>query len=344
MMDKDYVFISYSSTDSGYVQQLVDVLKECQIAYWKAPEMIPAGSNYAKEIPKAIRDCSVFLLVLSGTSQNSIWVEKEVDAAICNHKQIIPVKIDDTSLNDMFRFYLNNVQTVEVETKYNMPLSDEMCNMLKKVFKEVMATVKKEATHTEVIQKDNIQADMPQQKASCSDENAESDKKLELTQKSKLVQTPESDHKRNLNRNQDKNKNRNLVDTRSNAFRLNKVPIQCEYCGGLVKQTTMGVYHCVECNAEHYDDLQKVRNFLEEVGTATPAVISKSTGVSIRTIEYFWQNDLVDRPRTIEEKRKCSKCGAVIEVGYLCESCRLKQNRVESNKKKGVWHSEVWRK
>ncbi len=207
MMDKDYVFISYSSTDSGYVQQLVDVLKECQIAYWKAPEMIPAGSNYAKEIPKAIRDCSVFLLVLSGTSQNSIWVEKEVDAAICNHKQIIPVKIDDTSLNDMFRFYLNNVQTVEVETKYNMPLSDEMCNMLKKVFKEVMATVKKEATHTEVIQKDNIQADMPQQKASSSDENEVSDKKLELTQKSKLVQTPESDHKRNLNRNQDKNKN-----------------------------------------------------------------------------------------------------------------------------------------
>lgn len=112
MTDTNSVFISYSSKDDRFVNQLVNVIKELGISYWKAPEMIPAGSSYAREIPRAIRECEVFLLVLSKSSQTSIWVEKEIDSAINNRKTIVPVKIDEVPLCELFRFYLNNVQTI----------------------------------------------------------------------------------------------------------------------------------------------------------------------------------------------------------------------------------------
>lgn len=106
------IFISYSSKDSEFVEKILNILERAQIEYWKAPEMIPAGSNYAKEIPKAIQACEACLFVVSKDSQESIWVEKEIDSMINFRKHLIPIKIDDEPLNDMYKFYLNNVQMI----------------------------------------------------------------------------------------------------------------------------------------------------------------------------------------------------------------------------------------
>ena len=106
------VFISYCSKDERYIRKMTQMLDKMGISYWIAPDMIPAGSNYAREIPGAIQCCEVFLLVLSKNSQQSIWVEKEIDSAINYRKTIVPFQIDDEPLTDMFRFYLNNVQTI----------------------------------------------------------------------------------------------------------------------------------------------------------------------------------------------------------------------------------------
>ena len=89
------IFISYSSKDSEFVEKILNILERAQIEYWKAPEMIPAGSNYAKEIPKAIQACEACLFVVSKDSQESIWVEKEIDSMINFRKHLIPIKIDD---------------------------------------------------------------------------------------------------------------------------------------------------------------------------------------------------------------------------------------------------------
>lgn len=124
MADKKTVFISYSSKDREFVKQLVQTLKAMGIVCWVAPEMIPAGSSYAREIPKAIRECEVFLLLLSKTSQDSIWVEKETDSAISNRKNIIPFQLDDTPLNETFRFYLNNVQMISYAQNPEMAMQE----------------------------------------------------------------------------------------------------------------------------------------------------------------------------------------------------------------------------
>lgn len=107
------VFISYSSKNEKEVSEVIGALEKAAISYWKAPEMIPAGSNYAREIPQAIAGCQVFLLVLSAQSQQSIWVEKELDCAINHRKTIVPVQITGEPMSDMFRFYLNNVQLID---------------------------------------------------------------------------------------------------------------------------------------------------------------------------------------------------------------------------------------
>lgn len=106
------VFISYSSLNQKEIEWITELLFEMDIPYWKAPEMIPVGSNYAQEIPRAIKECGVFLVCVSKEAQNSIWIEKEIDSAINHRKHIIPVRLDATPLNDLFTFYLNNVQAI----------------------------------------------------------------------------------------------------------------------------------------------------------------------------------------------------------------------------------------
>lgn len=138
-MSEKKVFISYSSKDFLYAKGIAAMLKEIGVSYWKAPEMIPAGSNYAREIPVAIRECDVFLLLVSASSQKSMWVEKELDSALNNRKEILPIKLDNEPLDDLFKFYLNNIQMIS----YDME-KDELLELLKLELKGEVSTIVKE--------------------------------------------------------------------------------------------------------------------------------------------------------------------------------------------------------
>ena len=104
------VFISYSTMDLGPAEKIRDVLEQNRIPCWMAPRDIPSGSNYAKEIPVAIRACKVFLLILSANAQKSNWVVKELDNAVNAGKIIVPLMLEDCPLNDEFNFLLTGAQ------------------------------------------------------------------------------------------------------------------------------------------------------------------------------------------------------------------------------------------
>lgn len=108
-MKKD-VFISYSSRDFDKVNSVKNILEINGISCWMAPQCIPTGSSYAKEIPMAIKNCKVFLLMLTSKSQESQWVPKEVSLALSETKCVIPFVIEDCILTDMFNFFLTDVQ------------------------------------------------------------------------------------------------------------------------------------------------------------------------------------------------------------------------------------------
>ena len=106
----NYVFISYSTKDRSWAEQICKVLELNHISYWIAPESIPGGSNYLKEIPVAISECTAFMVLVTDNSVQSPWVLKELTNAINEKKLVIPLIVENTELPRDFAFLLNGVQ------------------------------------------------------------------------------------------------------------------------------------------------------------------------------------------------------------------------------------------
>ena len=107
------MFISYSSKDAESAKIVKGYLEKNGINAWIAPDSIPIGSEYTQVIVDAIEKSSGVILILSGNSQNSPWVPKELDIAITSEKVIFPIRIDDAVLNNKMRFRLSNSQITD---------------------------------------------------------------------------------------------------------------------------------------------------------------------------------------------------------------------------------------
>ena len=141
------VFISYSSKEMDEASMVEAVLEKNGIACWMAPQSIPGGSNYAKEIPVAIKQCKVFLLILSEQAQNSIWVLKELDKAINEKKLILPLMIEDCILIDEFDFFLTGAQRYEAFKRKEEVLK-ELVVRIKAIVGINKGVVSGDGTHT----------------------------------------------------------------------------------------------------------------------------------------------------------------------------------------------------
>lgn len=124
------VFLSYSSKESEEAYTINSVLLKNGISTWMAPNSIPPGSNYTREIPKAIKSCKVFLLILSNNAQESVWVSAEVENAFKNEKYILPFLIENCPLRDEFDFLLSRSQRIEAYEKKSEALN-KLVNRIK---------------------------------------------------------------------------------------------------------------------------------------------------------------------------------------------------------------------
>ena len=107
------VFISYRSNEYVHANRVRSALMFNGISCWMAPESIGIGSDYASEIPKAISQCRIFVLLLSQGAQESEWVPKELDKAISCKRVIMPFMIERCRLNNRFSFCLSNIQILD---------------------------------------------------------------------------------------------------------------------------------------------------------------------------------------------------------------------------------------
>ncbi|MCQ2521724.1 MAG: TIR domain-containing protein [Lachnospiraceae bacterium] len=119
------MFISYSTKDMVFAKRIAQELSAWNYSYWMAPDMIPAGSSYAKEIPQAIESAQAFILILSANSMNSIWVEKELDHALSHRVRVFPIQLDQAPISSTFQFYLSNVQMIS----YKRELSEQLIDL-----------------------------------------------------------------------------------------------------------------------------------------------------------------------------------------------------------------------
>lgn len=293
-----YWFVSHCSKDIKIVEQIVDVLRECAIPYWKAPEMIPAGSNYAKEIPQALKNCGVVLFIVSEAAQNSIWVEKELDSAVNARKKIIPVRIDDTPLNDMYLFYMNNIQMIDIQIQADGRISKDSLELLHTKFKE------------NIPEKSGVR-NTTQENVNYNSSIAGIDNKF-ITEKPNIENVIE----------------KSKFDARTNALRINKIPIFCKQCGMKLEFADVGTYRCLACNIEYYDDFQKIRNFIRDNGPAPALAIVRGTGVSKQTVEYFFKDDV----KILQE-----------ELNFAPRP-EMQSRRPMAKGSEGKWYSNIWKR
>ena len=303
------VFISYSSKDLEFALQIVKLLNEMGVSYWKAPEMIPAGSSYAREIPRAIRECEVFILLLSKDSQTSIWVEKEIDSAINNRKTILPMRIDEVPLCETFRFYLNNIQTISYkeDCKHNFSdLREQLGKLLH--LKNIKEDHIKEVEEYSVTKYKNLKK-----------QNAQRDSKRQTLQ-ALGAGTLRSGR-------------------RADVFVVNKAPKECKYCKGQLKETGAGIFKCLACGKENYDYLRTVRNYLEKEGARPAAIIARETGVPKNAVDHFLRQEFLEIPKLAPERLSCQQCGAPIRTGYLCDNCKNPHSDSADKNLRGKWYT-----
>ena len=73
-------FISYSTKDQEFAERLHADLQAKGVRCWFAPEDLKIGDKFQERIEESIRWHDKLLLVLSETSIQSPWVEREVQA------------------------------------------------------------------------------------------------------------------------------------------------------------------------------------------------------------------------------------------------------------------------
>lgn len=304
------VFISYSSKDERYIKKMTQMLEKMGITYWIAPDMIPAGSNYAREIPSAIQNCDIFLLVLSKASQQSIWVEKEIDSAIYYRKTIVPFQIDDSPMTDMFRFYLNNVQTIYCANRPKDAIEE-----LKQRLRTLLKLTVEENVHNPGGKKDRGESSTSKEETT---EGRDSENKDAPTEQESEIAIARR--------------------KRESFLRSSGIPTACRYCGGDLEKISRGVYRCKKCGRENYDYFQTVRNFLRKYGAKPAIIIERETGVPRHVIEQFVSDEYLEIPKLEPMRLSCVKCGASIRTGTLCENCKNARPQKPA-RSGGSWHS-----
>lgn len=124
------VFISHKSDpDHDTALRVQKILSENGISSWIAPEDVASGENFAEAVPRAIRTCEMFLLLLTKEAQQSAHVLKEINLAIKYKKKIVPIQLGELELTDSFDYLLTNVQSKNVGPDFQN--FDEALNELK---------------------------------------------------------------------------------------------------------------------------------------------------------------------------------------------------------------------
>lgn len=108
-----YVFISYSSKDSAIARDICKYLKEKNIKYWIAPQSLFAGEDYPSQIVEAIRNCSVFVLLASHSTNISNHVKNEVASAFDAGKPLVAVRLEDLEFSDEYLYYLKRKHWID---------------------------------------------------------------------------------------------------------------------------------------------------------------------------------------------------------------------------------------
>lgn len=106
MTEQHEVFISYSTKNSEIANKICYLLEKNGLPCWIAPRNISSGKVYIDEIADAIKSTKIVVLVYSEFSQESKYVNNEIQMAYSHNKPLISFNIDDSEPKKELEYYL----------------------------------------------------------------------------------------------------------------------------------------------------------------------------------------------------------------------------------------------
>lgn len=134
MSDNHDVFISYSTKNTDVASKICYILEKNNLKCWIAPRDISSGRSYVDEIADAIKKTKIVVLVYSQYSQDSKYVNNELNMAYSHKKDILSFNIDDSLPKKEMEYYLKVTQWLTAfpnpDNHYEALVEDalELCN------------------------------------------------------------------------------------------------------------------------------------------------------------------------------------------------------------------------
>lgn len=123
-----HIFISYSRDDLAFARYLRALLIQEGFAVWMDERGLSAGMNWWKEIERNIDSCAAFLVIMSPSSDESMYVHNEILRALDQKKPLFPVLVAGQPFS-----LLASVQYEDLRAGLNAKLSQEFLGNLHRV-------------------------------------------------------------------------------------------------------------------------------------------------------------------------------------------------------------------
>lgn len=92
------IFVSYSHRDSDLVGPIVALLRASEALVFRDADQLKPGTKWRQQLDTAISNSRILVVFWCSHSRSSEEVKKEYTAAIEQHKDVLPLLIDDTPL------------------------------------------------------------------------------------------------------------------------------------------------------------------------------------------------------------------------------------------------------
>jgi len=110
------VFVSYSNKDKPIADAVVAGLESKGNRCWIAPRDITPGRSWGEAINEAVEGSRFMVIILSGNSNQSNQVVREVERAVANNVIIIPFRIEKIDPTGAMAYFLSTEHWLDAIT------------------------------------------------------------------------------------------------------------------------------------------------------------------------------------------------------------------------------------
>ncbi len=118
------IFLSYSSSDFTQAWATCQFLERHGLYCWIAPRNILPGEPYPEAIMRGLNDARALVVLVSGASNLSPHVHREIERALHNHAVIIPMRVQDVIPTGTMEYLLSTCQWLDAFAAFEQSLDE----------------------------------------------------------------------------------------------------------------------------------------------------------------------------------------------------------------------------